>query len=394
MKTLIKASIVLAGLTYIYATPSMAISDACTLMDAPIPASKMSSDEIKSYKEKLKKECDLTKNYRSIRSILDNKFDHLSLEKVTEYQAMRFVVRSDYDRARDTNTPIQKVYQIKRTDYNLPVEQRSSVIWDNWEAGMKQLQGSRDKVLLGKGFSVDDLQKVHIGFFTLSKEEGDDAWNPQEGLFKAANDHDNYWWNFNSESEAADAKRIVNEINAEYRQLGLTEDTGNEDLDNVLRVKKSLKRQAADKADVIEYVDAIYSGDTRANRKHVDTIFKFTNAMFAQALKNEHMIWNGRLLTPMEVGFLAQKFYVGVHPFAEGNGRTSRFILELFMTSFDMPHGSSGDLMSNDVLMNFKDYYQLAYDSTGRLMNNMIKCIDQYKKKDPTAIDYNCRILK
>jgi hypothetical protein len=116
--------------------------------------------------------------------------------------------------------------------------------------------------------------------------------------------------------------------------------------------------------------------------------------MFTQALNNEHMVWNGRLLTPMEVGYLAQKFYVGVHPFAEGNGRTSRFILELFMTSFDMPHGSSGDLMSNDVLMTFKDYYQLAYDSNGRLINNMIQCIDQYKKNNPAEIDYNCRILK
>ena len=71
--------------------------------------------------------------------------------------------------------------------------------------------------------------------------------------------------------------------------------------------------------------------------------------MFTQALNNEHMVWNGRLLTPMEVGYLAQKFYVGVHPFAEGNGR---------------------------------------------LINNMIQCIDQYKKNNPAEIDYNCRILK
>lgn len=395
MKTSVTASLVLAGLISVLSSQTMAISDACSLSQKALPQGhKMTTEQIKIYQSKLEKECALTKTYREVRTILNDKFGYLSLDKITEYQAMRFVVRADYERARQSNTLITKVYQIKRSDYSLPEEQRSSVIWDNWEDGIKQLQGSREKVLRGQGFTVDDLTKVHIGFFTLSKEEGDDAWNPMEGLFKQENEHDNYWWNFNSASEAADAKRIVNEINAEYRDLGLTGSSGDADLDNVLRVKNSLKRQSPEKKDVVEYVDAIYSGDTRANRMHVDRIFKFINAMLAQALKGEHLLWNGRLLTPMEVGYLAQKFYVGVHPFAEGNGRTSRYILELFMTSFDMPHGSSGDLMSNDVLMTFKDYYELAYVSNAKLMNDMIECINQYGKNNPAAIDYNCRILK
>lgn len=395
MKASLTAPLVLAGLISVLSSQTLAISDACALSQKALPQShKMTVEQFKTYQTKLEKECALTKTYRDVRSILNNNFGHLSLEKITEYQAMRFVVRADYERARQSNTLITKVYQIKRSDYSLPEEQRSSVIWDNWEAGMKQLQGSREKVLRGQGFTIDDLTKVHIGFFTLSKEEGDDAWNPQEGLFKQENENDNYWWSFNSAAEAAEAKRIVSEINAEYRELGLTGNSGNADFDHVLRVKNSLKRQSPDKKDVVEYVDAIYSGDTRANRRHVDSIFKFINVMFAQALKDEHMLWNGRLLTPMEVGYLAQKFYVGVHPFAEGNGRTSRYILELFMTSFDMPHGSSGDLMSNDVLMTFKDYYELAYTSNAKLINNMIACINQYKQNNPAAIDYNCRILK
>lgn len=394
MKKFVQNSVILASLVCLYTPPSLAVSDACLLLKKPVPATKMSEDEITSYKKKLSQECDLTQTYRSVRSILENDFNQLSLERITEYQAMRFVVRDDYERARLSDTPVQKVYQIKRADYALPAEQKSSVIWDNWEAGMKQLKSSREKVLRGQGFTVDDLMKVHVGFFTLSKEEGDDAWNPQEGLFKAPNDQDNYWWSFNSENEAKEAHRVVNEINKEYLELGLTENTGNDDLDHVLRIKTAVKRQPSDRSDITEYVEAIYSGDTRANRKHVKNIFRFINTMLAQALKDEHLIWNGQLLTPMQVGYLAQKFYVGVHPFAEGNGRTSRFILELFMTSFDMPHGSSGDLMSNDVLTTFKDYYQLAYDSNARLMNSMINCINQYKKNDPATIDYNCRILK
>lgn len=395
MKTSVTASFVLAGLISLLSSQVMAFSDSCGLAQKALPQGhKMTGEQLKIYQSKLEKECALTKTYREVRTILNDKFGNLSLERITEYQAMRFVVRADYERARQSNTPITKVYQIKRSDYSLPEELRSSVIWDNWEAGMKQLQGSREKVLSGKGFTVDDLTKVHIGFFTLSKEQGDDAWDPQEGLFKQENDQDNYWWSFNSADEAAEAKRAVNEINKEYRDLGLTVNSGDADFDNVLRIKNTVKRQPPEMQNVVEYVDAIYSGDTRANRMHVDRIFKFINTMLAQALKGEHLLWNGRLLTPMEVGYLAQKFYVGVHPFAEGNGRTSRYILELFMTSFGMPHGSSGDLMSNDVLMTFKDYYELAYVSNAKLMNDMIECINQYKKNNPAAIDYNCRILK
>ena len=390
-----KNQILFATIALTLTVPAFAISDSCSLAKVALPAHKMSASEVQAYQAKLAKECELTLNYRSIREKLQDKYK-ISLEKVTEYQAMRFVVRADFERAKASDTPIQKVYQIKRTDYTLPVEQRSSVIWDNWEAGMTQLKKYRDKVLAGNSFSIIDLMKVHEGFFTLSKEEGDDAWNPMEGLFKPASPNDNYWWNFNSAAESSSAKMVVAEINAEYRKLGLTKDTGHEDLDNVLRVKSTLKRQPPEKKDVIEYVDAIYSGDSRANRDHVTAIFQFINGVLPQVLENKHIVWNGQLLTPMEAAYLSQKFYVGVHPFAEGNGRTSRFILELFLTAFDMPHGSSGDLMSNDVLMNFKDYYDLAYKSNATLIEKMKDCAEQYKaeKYNSATVDYSCRILK
>ena len=395
IKSYMKNQLLLASLALVLTAPAFAISDSCTLGQVALPAHKLTDEEAQNYYNKLVKECELTQSYREVREKLQKKYK-VSLEKITEYQAMRFVVRADFELAKASDTPIEKVYQIKRSDYNLPVEKRSSVIWDNWQAGMTQLKKYREKVLVGEGFSIPDLMKVHAGFFTLSKEEGDDAWNPMEGLFKPESDVDNYWWNFNSAAEGAEAKKVVNEINAHYRKLGLTTNSGNEDMDNVLRVRSSLKRQPSDKADLVEYVDAIYSGDSRANRGHVDMIFKFINSMYSQSLKNQHMVWNGQLLTPMEVAYLAQKYYVGVHPFAEGNGRTSRFILELFLTSFDMPHGSSGDLMSNDVLMTFKDYYELAFKSNVKLISNMQNCAEQYKaeKYNSAVVDYNCRILK
>jgi Fic family protein len=111
------------------------------------------------------------------------------------------------------------------------------------------------------------------------------------------------------------------------------------------------------------------------------------------------------LMTPAEVAFFAQKFYVEIHPFSEGNGRTSRVIQELILSQFDMPAASSGDLMDYDVLTNHEDYYQLAIKKTDEQMKKMDECISQYKtltqfgrrklsEQDQSSLDYDCRTLK
>jgi hypothetical protein len=397
MKTLL--FIVMASLS----SKLCAMSDPCGLVQAAKPAGlKMTDLEIQTYESKLKSECQLATSFHQLRTELKNQFA-VSIENITQYQAMRFVRRQDYDKSKLNQIPVELTYQILNTQYSLPNSQKSPVIWDNWIMGMKQLAGSREQILAGKDFTFNDLKRVHIGFFKLSKENGDSAWIPNEGIVKPANDHDNYWWDFSSPAELASAKALVDNINQQYREMGLLPHFSNPELNRVLLIKKSLKRQPPGKENVVEYVDAIYSGDTRANVKLVENILGFVNRMLQQAVRNKPMVWNGKLMTPGEVAYLVQKFYVGVHPFSEGNGRTSRYLQELILTSFDMPHGSSGDLMDADILNTFDDYYNLAIQSDKNLVVSVSRCVGAYKahvmglntpRMDQNLLDYDCRILK
>jgi hypothetical protein len=380
---------------------ALAVSDPCTLMQSPLPSHATAhSQVVESYRNKLKVECDITTRYRYLRNELASKY-RVALTDITEYQAMRFVRRVNFEDSKAKEIPIELTYQINRSQYNLPNEQKSSVIWDNWIKGISQLESLRNSTLQGKAFDFEALKRAHVGFFQLSREVGDDAHIPDEGIIKPPADYDNYWWAFETEAEAKSALTIVNNINDHYQRMGLLPSFPDPRMKRVLDVRQAQKRQPDDRKNLIEYVWVIYSGHTKANKEHVNNILYFANTLMKAAINNEHLIWNGVPLTPAEVAYLTQKFYIGVHPFSEGNGRTGRLLQELILTVMDMPHGSSGDLMDSDVLSTFADYYTQAMTGQVKVLNTMLTCLTDYSQlanislaKAPLKnINYSCRIL-
>jgi hypothetical protein len=380
---------------------ALAISDSCNLLQKPLPSYVTASTQvIESYRNKLKVECDITNRYRYLRNELSAKY-RLALTDIAEYQAMRFIRRVNFEDSKVKEIPVELTYQINRSQYNLPNDQKSSIIWDNWIKGISQLDTLRNGVIQGRAFDFEALKRAHVGFFQLSSEVGDDAHVPDEGVIKPPSDYDNYWWAFESEAEAKSALAIVNTINDHYERMGLLPSFPDPRLKRVLDVRQAQKRQPDDRKNIIEYVWVIYSGHTKANKEHVNNILYFANTLMKAAISNEHLIWNGVPLTPAEVAYLTQKFYVGVHPFSEGNGRTGRLMQELILTVMDMPHGSSGDLMDSDVLSTFPDYYNQAMIGQVNVLNTILACLTEYSQlsdinlaKAPLKnVSYSCRIL-
>ncbi len=377
-----------------------AVSSPCSLAEQEIPSDlNMTAEDINIYKQRLGVEC----WWKKTNDILTYELakHNIRAESITEYQAMRFIRREDFDSSKKHEIPVEVTYQIKRDQYALPIDQRSSIIWDNWVKGISQLSPLREAILRGEHYTYDKLKQSHIKFFQLSDEVGDASNPPDVGVIKPPAMQDNYWWSFSTDQEASDAKKMVDAINGHYKSLELLPHFADENLNKVLDVRTAVKRQPKGSS-TIEYVSAIYSGNTRANLTHVQNILHFVRTMLTQALNNKVLIWNGKLMTPAEVAYLAQKFYVGVHPFSEGNGRTSRLLQELILTSMGLPHGSSGDLMESDVLTLFPDYYNQAMKANINLMEKMKTCLEIYKTNPPSLlvttdqknIDYSCRILK
>jgi len=383
MKDLIPVFLVLLLLT---AQKSLAVSSACTLLQMQLPSDiRMTEEELSTYRQKLQTECRWQQAYTALKNELSTKYN-ISPEQISEYQAMRFIRRGDFENSKAKEIPVELTYQIKREQYNLPNDQKSPVIWDNWSKGILQLNNLRQALLNGEYFTFAKLVQAHINFFQLSDEVGDDGNPPDLGVMKPAVMNDNYWWELSTAKEAADAKAITKAINDHYRSMGLLPRFSEEKLNLVIDVRQALKRQPPENKNVIAYVWTVFSGASRANQTHLQNILQFVKSIMTQALNNQPLLWNNKAMTPAEAAFLAQKFYVGVHPFSEGNGRTGRLMQELILTAMDMPHGSSGDLMDYDVLTTFPDYYSRAMQSNLQLMQKMKTCLEIYETNAPALL--------
>ena len=377
-----------------------ALTNACDLRKISLPNS-FTSTNAQVYYQRLDQECKLQNAFIETQKKLAEY--EVRPENVTIYQALRYVDRGFYEAAKQNNTPVSLIYQRHKSDY-ASAETKTQDIWKNWSTGILQLELNVDRITQGQKFTLTDLQQVHRGFyqydpiantFKYSDESGDFSHIPYPGKLKPAYDHDNPWWAFRTDEERLKNIEIVNNVNNFYKNLGLLSNISSSDplVNNIFNIKDN----------------SIYSGDTRANEQHVQDILNMVNTLLEQSRNGQHMIWQNKLFTPAELAFFVQQFYVRVHPFFEGNGRTSRFLQELIMRSFNLPHGSSGDLMNDDVLTEHDQYYQKAMNKTFDLLTEVNRCADEVykdqfrfkffsKKKDIRKIDqsqieYNCRIL-
>jgi hypothetical protein len=371
----------------------------------------VSAENIESYKAKLDRECALSERYLALSDRAFNSYG-ITLDDITEYQTLRYVQRSWYESAKVNNTPVPVILQIWKKDHELPVEKRKTVSWDNWSHGILQLDGFVERIAGGRPFLVSDLQVAHRFFYQYAEENkvkygnlyrygdesGDYSHDPIPGYIKQPHPTlpDGYWWPFNDD-EGLKEKAVVDALIANYRAMGLYPNvigkSADDNVNDVLRMKQ------------INGKWVIYGGDTRANGKHLELLLGFINTMVKQAAQGQHMVWNGRLMTPGEVAFFAQQYFVHIHPFSEGNGRMSRFIQEVVLSLFALPVGSSGDLMDIDVLTEHAPYYETAIKTTEGQIRTVENCVNSVYAKlrlrngrtlrdvDQTTLPYECRLL-
>lgn len=342
--------------------------DVCTLANAQLPTS-VSESSAADYRRKIQVECDISQKYQQMVFKARQKFN-LSLEKIAEYQALRYIRRSDYEVAKQNGTPVPLTYQLLRSDYLKDNSQKSSIVWDGFLTGIQQLEPERERLSRGGRLEISHIQNYHREFYLLSREEGDFSNTPYPGVIKAPGLEDRYWWRLKSE-EVNSTTMMVRQMNEGFAERGLLP-SGLERLQVESYQTEVLSvRSISDGSGF-----GIYSGDSRANRNHLARVLEFLNQSLDQARGGQHMIWNGRLFTPGEVAMVSQQFFVAVHPFSEGNGRVSRLLQELVLTTFNMPHGSSGDLMEGDVLTPQAEYYRLGIQSTQALLASVDRCLE------------------
>lgn len=87
------------------------------------------------------------------------------------------------------------------------------------------------------------------------------------------------------------------------------------------------------------------------------------------------------IIPPIELSSFVQKIIVSVHPFEDGNGRTSRAIQDLMSKKFKMPYIPAGDLQ-NDVMQNLDKYINYTYLRTEKMLDFLDGCANDLLKRN------------
>lgn len=345
----------------------IALPDVCTM--ANIDSSKLpASTDVVGYRAKLTAECELSEKYLQMKNKAQIRYG-ISLEQISQFQALRYVRRSSYTAAKYNNTPVNIIYQIFDEQYARP-ELRDTKVWDGFLKGVETLPADRARLQAGGQLEFSDLMRIHRNFYQVSDENGDAANNPMPGRIKPPSSNDGHWWRLKPE-DVESMTKVVNGINETYLQLGLIL-SGVQTMYDAPYLSELISVRPL--KDGTGY--GFYGGDSRGNEQHLENIIAVVNAMLAQARETGVMVRNGRLITPGELAFLTQQFLVQTHPFYDGNGRTTRYVQELILTSFGLPYGASGDLMDDDVTTPLGDYYQTALAATRALLTSVDECLE------------------
>lgn len=78
-------------------------------------------------------------------------------------------------------------------------------------------------------------------------------------------------------------------------------------------------------------------------------------------------------VSPIELAAFVQRWFVTVHPFGDGNGRTSRVVQDMLLAGFNLPFAPSGDLY-NDATTEWSSYLEQTYKTTESMLAALEYC--------------------
>lgn len=344
---------------------------------------------LSSFMRNLNRESQLSRSYQILKEKAAK--NRVNIDNIMLYRALRYINRDVYERTKALNQPIEKAYQCFECDYQKPIEEQSTVIWDNWRFG-----SSREALILSKlenePLGLDYVRKIHSDFYRYDDECGDHANKPFPGKLRQPRpfSEDMLWRAFPTEAaehEAAERSRIIND---EYKKLGFLPQSnltfrGN-DLNGVIKVIPGI---------------GLFPGDTRLLEEHITLWLGVFNTYQLNICNGYPEIsTQSPLWTPGEFALFMQRWLFQLQAFAEGNGRLSRLFQDILLKRFGLPYAASGDFMFDEALTLHADYYDRFMFHTSNLLQRISHCVDevypQYGTKVPRndySMCYDCIVL-
>jgi hypothetical protein len=343
-------------LTFIFITYA-AQTIACDDMLKTNPLSKV--DPVKA-----KRECEIQDRFRKVKNTFHD--FNLNINNVTEYRAIRLIDRNSWEKNVQLGNAAPKwVYKPMPTTWDV-WNNGIQLIFEKNRAIPENILDLKNVIYMNKVLLTDGKNNVKdpisdqglkpgelrssmfdppIGFCSLVDNKTFE--NIVDASSLAAKQYMKTW----EKKAGISLKEIVKKYNG----------TAASKADLAIGLTVSNGRCKASEGHFIEYIE---SDKVERSLNWLSIFLDYNSKKYKEGLA---------VITPIELSAIAQKTFVTVHPFADGNGRTSRAIQDMILEKFDMPYAPGGDLQ-NDVLEHPETYIESTYISMESMLTFLESC--------------------
>ena len=339
-----------------------------------------------------KRDCAIQSRYSAIKHFFSLR--GINVNEIAEYRMLRFIDRRAFGIASKNHLNPSLVY--------LPAPQT----WEVWDSGIRSLfkDDNLDQVLFKtRGFNnktpgFEHIDFAHINTVLLKNSKGNTSRDFLAG--KVNRDSAPGTFRRNGDAQIGFSTKLEpfyqSKIDRSQDSMLRTQEQWEKDygmtFQDVVRERNGI---LPDMASFGVWMKAIPNGDGKTMfvayapsemvPVQISWILTFINASMDRYRVGKPM------MPPIEFSAFVQKWLVSVHPFSDGNGRTSRAIQDFILATFKMPYVPGGDLQ-NDSLEEYDTYINNTYGHMEVMMSKLEKCMDEYRlAKD---ISYGCQEVK
>ena len=314
--------------------------------------------------EKFPRDCALQDQFHHVRNKL-SQLGH-NIDEIAEYRTLRFIDRTSWEWAKKNKISPQMIYGPKPDTWNV------------WDAGVRTLTQRDFKTLQ---FDTNLIREINKELLTLKNinvqgKETDQLKKP--GEYRTAGDSGVAYCavekiSFQDQIKKSDESLIA--IQKKWENLSRK---------SFIELQRNAKTQNAQIARITSLMSAddaacsTHDGRTGQNVRYARSSLVLNHVEWLVAFVNENLKQHGEnaaVLSPVELAVLIQKWLVSLHPFADGNGRTSRLVQDLILAHFDLPFAPTGDLQ-NDAMETYDVYLENTYTKMEQMLSELNRCAE------------------
>ena len=326
-----------------------------------------------SYLQTYEKECELHDEYARLKeSYFKN--HGLNIEFLTGYRAQRLIDKKVWEEEADRiRCRPEKAY--------LP----SPEVWMNWEKGAVHMNNLLiDEKLRGDSMNLSRelFQEINLNAVNIKVMSGFSAVikGARPGKIREPNDFapSFKFFCYSHDVTEDDVKVLEN--------YDLLDDSGSP------LISYSALGSVGSVVDcpVTNTVNGhIFYTDSQNVESELSKLLAFADEKFNEFMKGE----GAADYSPLDFIADFQRWFVAIHPFGDGNGRTSRFLQDYLLSKFGLPLAPGGRIQ-NDVLMEkgaYQDLFKTEMERTVEMLKGCEEEIDALGTSNPESLSCDCR---